>query len=492
LPVDARGINRDIGIQLSASFDAAPSAEPGPRQPGFWASVREALRGSEQDYTSGPVGRSILLLAVPMVLEMAMESIFAITDIFFVSRLGADAVAAVGLTEGLLTIVYALAMGLSIGVTAVVARRIGEKDPEAAAASAVQGLAVALGISIVLGTMGVLLARPLLAAMGASPEVMEIGLGYTRVMLGGEATIILLFVANAIFRGAGDAAIAMRVLWIANGVNILLGPCLIFGLGPFPAMGVTGAAVATTIGRGTGVALALWQLTRPGRHIRVRRRHLVPNPALMGRILRLSGSATLQMIIGTASWVGLVRIVSTFGSAALAGYTIGIRIVIFALLPSMGLSNAAATMVGQALGAKKPERAEEAVWKAGIYNLCFLGGIGLLFVLFAAPIVSAFTTDPAVVPHAVACLRVVAAGFLFYAYGMVLTQSFNGAGDTWTPTVLNFVVFWLFEIPLAYVLAVPLGMGPMGVFLSITLAFSILAFASTMIFRRGKWKTRMV
>ena len=462
-------------------------------QPTLRQAIRESLAGShDHDYTKGPVGRSILLLAVPMVLEMAMESVFAIADIFYVSRLGAEAVATVGLTESLLAVVYALAMGLGIGATAVVARRIGEKDAEGAARAAAQAITVALLISVVLGAAGVALAPTLLRLMGASPEVIATGLGYTRVMLGGEATIIVLFVVNAVFRGAGDAAIAMRVLWLANLVNIALAPVLIFGPGPLPALGVTGAAIATTIGRGTGAALALWHLFRPGGRVRVERRHLVPNVRLMGQIARLSSSASLQMLIGTASWIGLVRIIAEFGSAALAGYTVGIRVVVFALLPSFGLSNAAATMVGQALGAKDPERAERAVWKAGFYNLCFLGVVGLVFVLFAEPIVGVFTRDPAVAPYGVACLRIVAAGFLFYAYGMVLTQSFNGAGDTWTPTVLNLAVFWMFEIPLAYVLANTLGMGPVGVFWAIAIAFSVLAVASALVFRRGRWKTRVV
>ncbi len=421
-----------------------------------------------------------------------MESVFAVVDIFFVSRLGADAVATVGLTESLLTMVYALAMGLSIGASALVARRIGERDAEGAARSAVQALLMALAISVVLGALGAYFAPRLLALMGASQSVIDIGVNYARVMLGGEAAIILLFVVNAVFRGAGDAAIAMRVLWMANAINIVLGPCLIFGLGPFPELGVTGAAVATTIGRSSGAAYAIWRLTRPGGRIPVGRRHLRLEPKLMGQIARLSGSASVQAIVGTASWIGLVRIISTFGSSALAGYTIGIRVVIFALLPSFGMSNAAATMVGQALGAGKPERAEEAVWKAGFYNLCFLGTIGAIFVLFAPALVSLFTSDPAVAVHAVSCLRVVASGFLFYAYGMVLTQSFNGAGDTFTPTIINLVVFWLWEIPLAYVLAVHLGLGPSGVFWSITIAFSTLAIVSALIFRRGHWKTRKI
>jgi putative MATE family efflux protein len=328
--------------------------------------------------------------------------------------------------------------------------------------------------------------------MGASPEVIRTGTGYARVMLGGEAAIIILFVVNAIFRGAGDAAIAMRVLWLANLINIVLGPCFIFGLGPFPRLGVTGAAVATTIGRSTGAAFAIWRLTRPDGRLPVARRHLRPDLGVMGRILRLSGTATLQMLIGTASWIGMARIVATFGSPVLAGYTVGMRVVVFALLPSFGLSNAAATMVGQGLGAKKPERAEAAVWKACAYNLVFLGVVGLMFVALAGPIIRVFSTDPEVVRHGSTALRVIAAGFPLYAYGMVLTQAFNGAGDTWTPTWVNLAVFWVFEIPLAYVLAVPLGMGPLGAFLAITAAFSTLAVVSGLLFRRGTWKTKVV
>jgi putative MATE family efflux protein len=318
--------------------------------------------------------------------------------------------------------------------------------------------------------------------------VLQVGSGYTRVMLAGEATIVILFVVNAVFRGAGDAAIAMRVLWLANAINIVLGPCFIFGLGPFPELGVTGAAVATTIGRGTGALYAISRLLRPGSRIAVQRRHLRIDMPVMRTVARLSGSGALQSIIGMASWIGLVRIVATFGSQALAGYTIGIRIVIFALLPSWGMSNAAATMVGQALGARDPDRAERAVWRACLYNLVFLSAIGLAFVVFAGPIVSAFTSDPAVLGYGVECLRIIAAGFAFYAYGMVLSQSFNGAGDTFTPTMLNLIVFWLWEIPLAWALAVALGMGPRGAFVAVAVAFSTLAVAAGAIFRRGRWK----
>jgi len=458
----------------------------------FGAAVREAVRGSRRDYTEGPIGRAILLLAIPMVLEMVMESVFAICDVFFVSRLGADAVATVGLTESLLTTIYAIAVGLSIGATAVVARRTGEHDREGAARAAVQAIVLGVIVAAGLGVAGAALAPRLLALMGASPSVLASGSTFARVMLGGNATIMLLFLINAIFRGAGDAAIAMRVLWFANAINILLGPCFIFGLGPFPRLGVTGAAVATNIGRGAGVLFALSRLWRRESRVAIHRRHLALDPAVMLRMLRLSASGTLQMVISTASWMGLIRILSTFGSNALAGYTIGIRVIIFALLPSWGLANAAATMVGQALGARRPERAERAVWLAGFYNMCFLGVVGIVFVLLARPIVHVFTSDALVLPHAVNALRIVALGFVFYAYGMVLAAAFNGAGDTLTPTLLNFVTFWLWEIPLAYVLAETLHFGPRGVYAAITIAFSTFALLGAIMFRRGRWKERKV
>ncbi len=457
-----------------------------------WADLREAIRGSEQNYTEGPIGRAVMLLAVPMVLETVMESVFAVADVFYVSRLGPGAVATVGLTETLITLVYTIAMGLSIGVTATVARRIGEQDPEGAARAAVQAIAVGIVIAAVLGIGGAVFAPELLALMGASPEVIATGSRYTAVMLGGNVVILLLFLINAIFRGAGDAVVAMRVLWLANGINIVLAPCLIFGPGLFPELGVTGAAIATTIGRGIGVLVQLRTLVRPGGRVRVARRHLKLEPAAMWRLVRLSGTATLQVFVATASWIGLVRVLATFGDAALAGYTIAIRIVIFALLPSWGLGNAAATMVGQGLGAKKPERAERAVWIAAAYNFAFLGSIGVVFVLGAEPIVRLFTRDPTVSEYAVNCLRIVSLGFPLYAYGMILEQSFNGAGDTWTPTWINLGCFWLFEIPLAWALAVPFGVGPVGVFGAITAAYSMTAAVSWVLFRRGTWKLRVV
>jgi MATE family, multidrug efflux pump len=459
----------------------------------LWTIVRESVRGEvHHEFTEGPIGRAILLLAVPMVLEVVLESIFAVADIFWVSHLGADSVAAVGLTESLLTVVYALAMGLGIGATAVVARRIGEKDREGAARAAAQALVLAVLVSVVLGLTGALLAPRLLALMGGTPSVIATGRGYATIMLGGEAAIIVLFVVNAVFRGAGDAAIAMRVLWLANIINIVLGPLLIFGVGPFPRLGVTGAAVATTFGRSVGAIYAVARLFRQASRVPVAPRHLRIDVSVMRQILRLSGSATLQNLIGMASWIGLVRILAGFGSGALAGYTIAVRLIIFVLLPSWGLSNAAATMVGQSLGARKPERAEASVWHAARYNAYFLTTVGVLFFVAAPLIVRAFTTDPAVAGYAVRCLRIVALGYPVYAYGMVLTQSFNGAGDTWTPTWLNLLCFWIFEIPVAWALAHPAGFGPEGVFWAIMTAFSLLAFASGLAFRTGRWKTRMV
>src|ERR1044071_1128779 len=458
----------------------------------LWSAVKESIRGSHRNYTTGPIGRAILLLAIPMVLEMIMESVFAVVDIFWVSHLGTDAAATVGLTESLLTLIYALAIGLSIGAMAMIARRIGEGNPEGAARAAVQAIVLALIVSIVIGAIGAPLAPKLMKMMGGSPWVVEHGSGFTRVMLAGNVTVVMLFMINAIFRGAGDAAIAMRTLWLANWINIVLGPCLIFGLGPFPKLGIVGAAIATNIGRGTGALFAISKLIRQGGRFNIERRHFRIEPSIIGKLIRLSGTATFQVFIGMASWIGLVRIISSFGSNAVAGYTFGIRVILFALLPSWRMSNAAATMVGQALGARDPERAERAVWKAGFYNMIFLGIIGLIFVFFAPQIIALYNPSPEVARYGVDCLRIVAYGFLFYAYGMVLGQSFNGAGDTWTPTIINLFVFWLWEIPLGYVLSVKFGMGPEGVFTAITIAFSTLAVVSALVFRRGRWKTRVV
>ena len=454
--------------------------------------LRDALRGAPIDYTTAPVGRAVIMLAVPMVVEMAMESIFAVADVYWVAHLGADAVATVGLTESMLTLIYTAAMGLSIGATALVARRIGEKDPEAAAHAAGQSILLGVLVSALIAAAAAPNAAALLRLMGGSDALVASGAGFTRLMLGGNATVLLLFLLNAVFRGAGDAAIAMRVLMLGNAINIVLGPCFIFGPGPFPELGVTGAAVATNIGRGTAVAFQVFTLARGRGRVRIGLRHLRFDLRTMAGVVRLSGVGTFQILIGTASYIGLVRILSEFGSAALAGYTIGIRLILFALLPAWGISNAAATMVGQNLGAKQPARAEHAVWTAARYNMVFLGGVGAVF-LFGAPwITHFFTADPLVHPFAVACLRTVSLGFIFYACGMVLTSAFNGAGDTWTPTIINLFVFWLWEIPLAWFLANQAGLGARGVFVALTIAYSSLAIVSAIIFRRGRWKTRTV
>jgi putative MATE family efflux protein len=454
--------------------------------------IRLALRGEGGSVNEGPIGRAILLLAVPMVLEMCMESVFAVVDIFFVSHLGAEAMAAVGLTEAMFTMVYTVAMGLSIGVTAIVARRVGEQKTADAADATFQALVLGVVVSAVLGVCGVIYAEQLLRLMGGDAAVVAMGAGYARVMFGGNVVVMLLFMLNAAFRGAGDAAIAMRVLWIANGINIVLDPLLIFGVGPFPEMGVTGAAVATTVGRGIGVVLQLAVLFGGAGVLRVSVRNARISLGVIGRLLRLSGTGMLQVFISTASWVILVRIVSGFGSNALAGYTFAIRIVLFALLPAWGLANAAATMVGQGLGAKKPERADRAVWIAGRLNLYFLGTVGVLFLIAAPLIVRLFGADPDSTAYAVQALRIISAGFFFYAYGMVMTQAFNGAGDPWTPTLLNIACFWCWELPLAWLLARGLNVGATGAFAAVAIAFSTLAVIAIALFRRGRWKLKMV
>ena len=476
---------------MSSTARILTTDEPPPPQ-SLWGAVREALAGAHgRDFTEGPIGRAIFILAVPMVLEMLMESIFVIVDVFVVAHLGADAVATVGLTESFMTILYTLAMGLSIGASAMVARRIGEKDAEGAAHTAAQVILFGLLLSLVIGVAGAVYSPQLLRTMGASEGVIA-NVSFTRVMLAGNASVVLLFLINSVFRSSGDAATAMRTLWLANAINIVLGPALVFGWGPLPEMGVVGAAIGTTIGRGTGVLFALSRLRNPASRVRLQARHFGLDLALIGRVVRLSSSATLQVFIGMASWIGLVRILASFGSEALAGYTIGMRVVMFALLPSFGMSNAAATMVGQALGAKKPERAEAAVWKTARYNAVFLAVIGLAFVFFARHIVGGFTSEPEVARYGVLALRTVAYGFVFYAYGMVIGNSFNGAGDTRTPTLINLFVFWMLEIPLAWLLAHQFQMGPFGVFVAMTIAFSTLAVVSAVLFRRGRWKGQVV
>ncbi len=467
------------------------SLPPSPER-GLWSSLWEAIRGSHQDYTAGSLNRAILLLAVPMVLEMVLESLFAVVDVFWVGRLGANAVATVGLTESLLSLIFAVGIGLSMSTTAMVARRIGEKDPEDAAVAGVQAIVLGLATSIAVGIPCFIYAPQLLRLMGASNDIVVTGSGYARIALGGSGAILMLFLNNAIFRGAGDAAIAMRLLWVSNLINLALDPCLIFGLGPFPRLGVTGAALATFTGRSIGVAYQFYRLLRGTERIRVLARQIRVDLRVLGRLARVSITGILQFAIAHTSWIGLVRIVSMFGAAALAGYTIAIRVVVFAILPSWGLSNAAATLVGQNLGAKKPERAEQAVWRTGFYNMLFLGSVGVLFVLEAEPIARLFTHDPTVIPLAAACLRIVSYGNIGYAYGMVMLQAFNGAGDTVTPTIVNFFGFWVLEIPLAYWLAISMRMQSRGVYLAIVIAECSIAAASAALFKRGKWKAQKI
>ncbi len=472
---------------------SSPTATPAPRTlASTWGEVLDAMRGARRDYASGPLGPAIFLLAVPMVLEMVMESLFAVADVFWVGRLGAPAVATVGLTETMMVLVYTVAMGLGIAAAAVIARRIGERDPESAARAAMQAILLSVVLSGTMATGGAVFAPQLLRWMGAAPDVRESGTLFVRVMLGGSSTAFLLFVINSSFRAAGDPSVSMRVLWLANAINIMLGPLLIFGVGPFPKWGLTGAAVGTTIGRGVGVLYASTKLVQGSGNLALRRRHLVFEPRTMARMLRLSVNGTFQMLVGSLNWVALVRLVAAFGSVAMSGYTIAIRLVIFALLPAWGLANAAATLVGQSLGAGKPERAGQAAWTAARYNVVFLGLTGAVFLAFAGPIVSAFTRDPAVAHVAVYGLRMIAAGFPFFAFGMVLTQAFNGAGDTFTPTMINIGVFWLFEVPLALLLVARTSLEWRAVFVSVLVAYSALAVVSAAIFRRGRWKRRRV
>ena len=473
---------------MSAEQVIVPAAPPPP----IWSSIREALRGSHQDFTSGSLNRAILLLAIPMILEMVLESLFAVVDVFWVGRLGADAVATVGLTESLLSLIFAIGLGLSLSTTAMVARRIGEKDPEAAAVAGVQAIILGLTVSLLVGAPCVAYAPRLLQLMGASPQIIRVGSRYARIALGGGGVILMLFLNNAIFRGAGDAAIAMRLLWVSNIINLVLDPCLIFGWGPFPKLGVTGAALATFTGRSIGVLYQFYRLLRGTERIRILRRQIKVNLRVLLRLLRVSLTGILQFAIAHTSWIGLVRIVSIFGSAALAGYTIAIRILIFVILPSWGLSNAAATLVGQNLGAKQPERAQISVWRTGFYNMLFLGIIGVIFLLFATPIIRLFSNDPVVVPLAATCLRILSYGNIGYAYGMVMLQAFNGAGDTVTPTYVHFFGFWVLEIPLAYFLAITAQMGANGVYISIVVAEAAIAAAGILLFRRGRWKGQQI
>lgn len=453
--------------------------------------LKEALLGTHQDFTEGQLNRAIILLAIPMILEMVMESLFGAVDVFFVSRLGADAVATVGLTESFLTVLFAIAIGLSMSTTAFVARRIGEKDPEGAADAAVQSIILGLIAAAFIASIGVPFARPLLGLMGATPAI-EANARYTQLMLGGNVVIFMLFLINAIFRGAGDAALAMRTLWLANGINIVLDPCLINGWGPFPRLGVFGAAVATTTGRGIGVAFQVWQLRSGKNRITVRRDHIRLNLPVMWRLLRVSTTGIMQFLVGTASWIALVRIISTFGAAAIAGYTIAVRIVMFTALPAWGLSGAAATLVGQNLGAKKPDRAEKSVYRTGYYMMAYMGLVSLAFLFIPGRLASFFTSEPLVASASIACLSTFGLAFVSWAWGIVMLQAFNGAGDTMTPTLVNLLAFWIFQLPLAYLLGVHFPFGLKGAFSAVPIADFVFALMGFVMFRRGAWKAQRI
>jgi len=454
--------------------------------------VSEALRDSEADLTVGPIRRALGLLAIPMMLEMSMEAIFAVVDIAFVSRLGTNAIAAVGLTEALITVLYAVAIGLGMGVTAMISRRIGAKDPIAAAYVMGQAIWVGAALAIFIGTFGVIYAGDLLRMMGASEAVITEGKSFTAILLGGNASILYLFLLNAGFRGAGDAPVALRSLTLANGLNIILDPCLIFGLGPFPELGVAGAAVATTIGRGVGVAYLLWFLFGGKGRLHFQLSNLMISPDLIRRMISISIGGIGQFLIATSSWIAIMRIVALYGSAPIAAYTIALRMIEFVFLPAWGLGNAAATLVGQNLGAGKPERAEKSVWQASRYNVVFMTVTGAVFVIFAPEIVGLFTGNEEIIRYGVSCLRILGFGYPMYAIGMIVIQAINGAGDTRTPSFLNFIVFWLVQIPLAYWLATSVGMGPNGVFLAIVMSESLLTILGVIVFRRGNWRLQEV
>ncbi|MCK6370978.1 MAG: MATE family efflux transporter [Gammaproteobacteria bacterium] len=456
------------------------------------ALIRQALSGAEFDYTRGSVGNAVVLLAVPMMLEMSMESLFAIVDIWFVASLGPEAVAAVGLTEAVLTLVYAVAIGASMGTTALVSRCIGAGDQPGARTAAAQTIWLGVALAMLIALPGVVYAPDILRLMGAEASVIEQGSGYTAVMLGGSVTILFLFLVNAIFRGAGDATIAMRSLMLANGLNIVLDPCLILGWGPFPEMGVTGAAVASTIGRGAGVLYQLCCLARGSGRIRLDRTSLALAPDVLLRLVRVSAGGVSQFLIATSSWIVLMRLVAPYGSAAVAGYTIGIRILAFTLLPAWGLANAAATLVGQNLGAGEPQRAEQAVWYAARFNAVVLGAVALVCLGWTPQVIGLFSDDPEVLAYGISCLRIAALGYGFYAVGMVMVQAFNGAGDTDTPTLINLGCFWMLQLPLAYTLSRSAELGADGVFLAMLAAESLVAVVAVITFRRGRWKHRVV
>ncbi|GAB3273778.1 MATE family efflux transporter [Larkinella harenae] len=454
----------------------------------FFRLLMAALRGSEGHYTSGSINRAIFMLSVPMVLEMVMESLFAIVDVFFVARISTEAVATVGLTESVLTVVYSIAIGLSTAATALVSRRVGEGNAREAGKSVAQVILVSLAIAVTVGIPGAVFANDILRLMGADEHLIANGSGFTRLIFASSPAIVLLYTLSGCLRGAGEASTAMRSLWIANGFNIVLCPLFIFGWGPIPEMGVIGSAVATTIGRSAGAFYQLRKLMRNGRSVKVDRADFLPDTAIIRNLLSIAAGGTAQFLVGSASWVFLTRILSTFGSDVVAGYTIAIRIMIFTIMPSWGMANAAATLVGQNLGAQKPDRAETSAWRAAFCNMVFLLTVGIVFYIGSAEIVGFFNRDPKVVDIAVQCLRIFCLGYVFFAYGMVISQALNGAGDTRTPTLINVVCFWLIEIPLAYLLANTLGWGPEGVFWSVAFSESLLAVIAVLVFRRGRWK----
>ena len=454
----------------------------------FVKNFKIAVLGRETSFTTGSINRAIFMLAVPMILEMVMESLFAVVDVFFVSRVNVNAVATVGLTESIMFIVYSIAIGLSMAATAMVSRRIGEKDPKRAANAAFQSILIGVSFSIIISVVGLIYPKQLLELMGGEADLIEEGYGYTQIILGGNVTILLLFLINAIFRGAGNASLAMRALWTANILNMILDPIFIFGWGPFPEMGVAGAAVATTIGRGTGVLVQLYLLLKGSSVIKVTAENLVVRWKTISSLLKIGFGGMGQFLIESASWIFLVRIIALFGSEALAGYTISFRIIVFTLLPAWGLSNAAATLVGQNLGAKQPERAEKSVWRTALYNMIFLLILSIIFFTWSDSFVGIFSQEEQVLYYGNLALKIICLGYVFFAYGMVVSQSFNGAGDTRTPTLVNFFTHWMIQIPLAYWLAVSLDLGPTGVFWAIDIAFSLMAIISIILFRRGRWK----
>ena len=447
-----------------------------------------AVTGKETEFTTGSIRKAVFMLSIPMILEMMMESIFAIVDIAYVSRVSVNAVATIGLTESVITLVYAIAIGLSMAATAVVARRIGEKDLKGAREAAMQAILLGIAVAFSIGIIGFLYSKEILALMGGEPNLIAEGYGYTKLLIGGNITIVLLFLINAIFRGAGDASVAMWTLVLSNGLNIILDPIFIFGWGPIPEFGVMGAAIATNIGRGTAVIFQLGILFFGWSRIKLAVSDIVLRTGVMLNLIKVSLGGIAQFLIGTSSWVFLMRLMSEFGSEVLAGYTIAIRVMMFTFMPAWGMSNAAATLVGQNLGAKQPERAEKSVWITGKYNAFFMLAVSLIYLFFAPEIIGLFTNVTSVVENGALCLQVVAAGYIFYAYGMVVSQAFNGAGDTKTPTKINLIAFWAFQLPFAYLAAITFELGALGVFLAITLAEVMLSVIAIIWFRKGYWK----